>query len=198
MDAYIESFLPLFVAINLPGLLPLFIGLTDGMSDRARQRLVVQALTTAFAVAALIVFAGQAIFALLGITVNDLRVAGGLILLILSITDLIFGNAKRRAPDEAEDASELGIVPLGIPLIVGPAAITTLLVSQQSHGYPPTLVALVINLVLVAGALFVGPGLMARLGQATTKAIAKVASLFLAAIAVAMIHAGILGMIAQA
>ena len=85
LTPYIESFLPLFVAMNLPGVLPIFMGLTDGMTIPARRKLVFQASTTAFFVAALILFAGQIIFNTMGITVNDLRVGGGIILLILSI-----------------------------------------------------------------------------------------------------------------
>lgn len=195
MNAYLESFLPLFVAINLAGILPLFIGLTEGMTAGARRRLVAQAVTTAFGVAVLILFAGQVIFRTLGITLNDLRVGGGLILLILSIVDLIFADYRRRAPDGGQSGGDIGVVPLGVPLIIGPAAITSILVSQQSFGYLPTLTALVVNLLLVLVAFFWGPALMDRLGANTSKAVAKVASLFLAAIAVAMIRAGIVGMI---
>lgn len=194
LSSYVEAFIPLFVAINLAGILPLFIGLTEGMSDSARRSLVIQAVSTAFAVALLILFAGQFIFETLGITLNDLRVGGGLILLILSIVDLIFADFKRRVPSEPSSNS-IGIVPLGIPLIIGPAAITTILVSQQSHGYLPTLTALVANLLLVLIAFFWGPSVMRYLGDNTSKAVAKVAALFLAAIAVAMIRAGIVGMI---
>lgn len=193
MNSYIEAFLPLFVAINLAGILPLFIGLTEGMAASARRSLVAQAVTTAFAVAVLILFAGQLIFQTLGITLNDLRVGGGLILLILSIVDLIFADYRRRAPEGGGEG--IGIVPLGVPLIIGPAAITSILVSQQSYGYIPTLTALVVNLLLVLVAFFWGPGLMQHLGTNTSKAVAKVASLFLAAIAVAMIRSGIVGMI---
>lgn len=196
MDPYIESFLPLFVAINLPGILPLFIGLTEGMTAGARRQLVLQAVGTAFVVAVLILFAGQLIFRTLGITLNDLRVGGGLILLILSIVDLVFGDFKRRAPESTGPTPpEIGIVPLGIPLIIGPAAITTILVTQQGWGYLPTLTSLLLNLLLVVLTFSFGPSVLAKLGQNTSKAVAKVASLFLAAIAVAMIRSGIVGMI---
>jgi multiple antibiotic resistance protein len=198
LTPYIESFLPLFVAMNLPGVLPLFIGMTDGLSESARHKLILQALSTAFVVATVILFAGDVIFRTLGITVNDLRVGGGIILLVLSITDLIFGDMRRRAPD-AEDNdiqdSTQGIVPIGIPLTIGPAAITTILISQSSFGYLPTLTSLLVNLTLVAFGYWFGPALLKKLGNGAAKAVAKVASLFLAAIAVAMIRAGILGML---
>ena len=197
MTAYIESFLPLFVAMTLPGVLPIFMGLTDGLSIKARRKLVFQASSTAFAVAMLILFAGDIIFQTMGITVNDLRVGGGLILLILAIVDLIFSDFRQRAPDEDEDdvESSIGIVPIGIPLTMGPAAITTILVSQQSFGYLPTSVSLFVNLALITIGFLFGPALLMKLGKNTAKAIAKVTSLFLAAIAVAMIRVGILGMI---
>ncbi|HAY36784.1 MAG: MarC family protein [Bacteroidetes Order II. Incertae sedis bacterium] len=196
MNPYIESFLPLFVAMNLPGVLPIFMGLTDGMTEVARRKLVLQASSTAFGVAVLILFAGQVIFQTMGITIDDLRVGGGLILLVLAITDLIFGDFRQRSPDEDDkETSTIGIVPIGIPLTIGPAAITTIIVSQQSFGYVPSLVSLLINLTLITVGFLYGPRLILKLGADTAKAIAKVTSLFLAAIAVAMIRVGIVGML---
>lgn len=196
LNPYIESFLPLFVAMNLPGILPIFMGLTDGMTLKARRKLVIQASSTAFAVSVLILFAGQVIFKTMGITVNDLRVGGGLILLILSVTDLIFSDYRRRSSVEDDGViPTIGIVPIGIPLIVGPAAITTIIVSQQSFGYVPSLVSLFVNLSLVTIGFLVGPPLIEKLGSSAAKAVAKITSLFLAAIAVAMIRVGIMGML---
>ncbi len=189
-----QAFLPLFVAVNVVGILPLFIGLSEGMTGRQRRRLAIQAVVAAFGVAVLILFAGEYIFRTLGITVNDLRVGGGLILLVLSISDLLFSDLKRRAP-EHEAGQDVGIVPLGIPLVIGPAAITTIIVSEQNYGYPVTLAALTLNLLLVLTLFLGGPVVMRKLGANTSKAIAKVASLFLAAISVAMIRAGIVGML---
>ena len=195
MQPYIEAFLPLFVAINLPGILPLFIGLTGDLDEAGRRKLATQAITAAFLVAIVILFAGQVIFSTMGITLNDLRVGGGLILLVLSITDLIFGDFKRRAPSDDGKPQSVGIVPLGIPLIIGPAAITTILVSQQQFGYLPVLASMAVNLGGVLLIFWYGPRLLERLGTQTVQAVAKVASLFLAAIAVAMIRAGVTNMI---
>jgi multiple antibiotic resistance protein len=201
MNAYIESFLPLFVAINAPGIIPIYLSITENLTQAERRRLTLQAMITAFVLSVLILFAGQLIFSLLGITVNDLRVGGGLILLVLSISNLIFGDFRRRDPtggDEAEDPASVGIVPIGIPLIIGPAAITSILISREAFGYAPTLLSLVINLVLVLLTLLASPHIGRFAGPAVSRAIAKVASLFLAAISVAMIRAGILGMIKEA
>jgi multiple antibiotic resistance protein len=195
MNPYIESFLPLFVAINAPGIIPMYLGITEELSTTERRRLTFQAVVTAAVIAVLILFAGQLIFSLLGITVNDLRVGGGLILLILSISNLIFGDFKRRDPTAGEPDASVGVVPLGIPMIMGPAAITSILVSRESFGYIPTLLSLSVNMCLVFLVLAFAPYIGRFVGPAVSRAIAKVASLFLAAISVALIRAGIVGMI---
>lgn len=195
MNPYIESFLPLFVAINAPGIIPMYLGITEELSTAERRRLTFQAVVTALVIAVLILFAGQLIFSLLGITVNDLRVGGGLILLILSISNLIFGDFRRRDPTGGEPDASVGVVPLGIPMIMGPAAITSILVSRESFGYIPTLLSLSVNMLLVFLVLAFAPYIGRFVGPAVSRAIAKVASLFLAAISVALIRAGIVGMI---
>jgi multiple antibiotic resistance protein len=96
---------------------------------------------------------------------------------------------------EGEDPAAVGVVPLGIPLIMGPAAITSILVSRQSFGYLPTLVSMVVNLALVYATFAAGPWIGRFLPPAVSRAIAKVASLFLAAISVAMIRAGVVAMV---
>jgi multiple antibiotic resistance protein len=194
-SSIVQSFLPLFVAINVLGTIPIYLGLTENLSSGGRRRLTLQAVVTAFMIAVLILFAGQLIFSLLGITVNDLRVGGGLILLVLSISNLIFGDYRRRDPVAEGEEGAVGVVPLGIPLIMGPAAITSVLVSREAYGYFPTLIALVANMVVVYLGFVSGPLLSKLIGPSVNRAFAKVASLFLAAISVALIRAGITGMI---
>ena len=213
----VAAFLPLFVAINIPGILPLYIGMTEHFTAAERGRLLVRALAAALTLAVLMLFAGTVIFNSLGITVDDLRVGGGLILLTISVTDLAFGDVvkkrrgggerDRRRYEEAAEAAhaperrapvELPVVPLGIPLIIGPGAITTILIAEGQFGGPVTLGAIVLNLLLVFVAFTFGPRILRLFGADVSKAVAKVASLFLAAISVAMIKGGILGMIAAA
>jgi len=198
MNPYIESFLPLFVAINALGVIPIYLAVTEGMTASQRRRLTLQAVITASLVAVLVLFAGQLIFSLLGITVNDLRVGGGLILLVLSTSNLIFGDFRRRDPrgeGMEEEGASVGVVPLGIPLIIGPAAITSVLVSREAFGYLPTLTSLVLNMLIVFLVLVFSPWLGRVMGNAVSRAVGKVSSLFLAAISVALIRAGIVGMI---
>ncbi len=205
--ALLAAFLPLFVAINIPGILPLYIGMTETFTPDDRRQLLVRALAAALVLAVLMLFAGQVIFDTLGITLNDLRVGGGIILLTIAVADLAFGDTKgrrsgkkeeRKAITEATETVDLPVVPLGIPLIIGPGAITTILVSDGAVGWVITLLAIALNMLLVFIAFTFGPSLLKVFGPGTSKAVAKVASLFLAAISVAMIRAGVLGMIEAA
>jgi multiple antibiotic resistance protein len=193
LQPFFESFLPLFVALDALGVLPIFLALTGGYSSGERRRLAFQATATALFIALLILFAGQLLFGILGITVNDLRVGGGLVLLVLSISSLLFPESARRPPQEGEETS-LGIVPIGIPLIMGPAAITTVLISRQSFGYLPTLSSLALNMTFVYLVLAAGPWIQRFVGTSISTAAGKVLSLYHAAISVAMIRAGVMGM----
>jgi multiple antibiotic resistance protein len=201
LSDFLEAFIALFVAMNALSVLPLFLGLTDGMSLSDRRRLVRKAITTAFIIALVVLGSGRFIFQGIGITVNDLRIGGGIILLVLSITDLLFSNLTRRTQSQETSgalstAGDIGVVPLGTPLTVGPAAITTILVLQEGVGYLHTLLALVPNLGISFLLFYFGPALIETIGADASRAIGKVASLFLAAIAVAMIRTGILETIA--
>jgi len=193
---YVEAFLSIFVAMNVFGVLPLFMGLTEGMTLPTRRALVKRATATGLGIALVILLAGQFIFQTLGITVDDLRIGGGLILLVLSITDLLFSNLTRQPGNsDAQAGADLAVVPLGTPLIIGPAAITAILVLQNSVGYVPTIVALAANLGITYVVFYFGPALIALIGNGAARAFAKVATLFLAAIAIALIRTGIVNTI---
>jgi multiple antibiotic resistance protein len=186
-NKFLQAFIPLFVAIDPVGLAAIFLGLGQNLARERRQKIADQAIWTGGLVALGFLFLGKSIFAALGISVGDFQIAGGLILFVLAGKDLISSAA------EAEKLPEdFGVVPLGMPLIAGPASITTLLVlaQNQSIGLWPTLVALVVNLVLVIFALHYSDWLGRRIGATGMRAISKIISMLLAAIAVAMIRQG--------
>lgn len=188
MENFPLTFIPLFVAIDVIGNLPIFISLTNGVARKERRKLTVQATITALVICLVILLAGQIIFNALSIDVNDLRIGGGLILLILAIYELLFSKN-----DSSEsDSSTIGIVPLGSPLIAGPTAITTLLVLTDSYGFLPTLASLLINLAIVFLVFYYSDFITKLMGKSGSMAFSKVANLFLAAIAIHMIRTGII------
>ncbi|MEJ2066491.1 MAG: MarC family protein [Deltaproteobacteria bacterium] len=190
IKATLLAIIPIFVAMDAIGVLPLFISFTEGMKDVERHRVVRDSILTGFVVSLGFLFVGKFIFSVIGVTIPDFKVAGGIILLIIAIHDLLFPEKKHRG-----DAGTVGIVPLGVPLIVGPAVLTTMLISVDAYGYIPTIISLVVNLTFAWGVFSRAGFLMRLLGEGGAKGVAKVVSLLLAAIAVMMIRRGIIAMI---
>jgi len=187
---FILSFIPFFVAIDVLGLVPIFLSLTGEMNPKQKKKLITDATLTALAVSLVFLFGGRMIFNFLGITENDFRVGGGIVLLVLAIVDLLFTGEKNRTPQ-----TSVGVVPIGIPLIIGPAVLTTLLIVVDTYGYLAAVVGLLANLFLV-WLIFRNSNLIIRImGEAGSKAFAKVAALFMAAIAIMMIRVGLTAMI---
>jgi multiple antibiotic resistance protein len=133
-------------------------------------------------------FLGQYLFERLGITMNDFMVAGGTLLFIIATIDIISGVKYARRIDT------IGAVPLGIPLIVGPAVLTTEMMLVGPHGYVATILAIVTNIGLAGLVLLTSDFWSRILGKAGSQAFSKVASLILAAIAVMLIRKGVHGM----
>ena len=188
---FILSFIPIFVAIDVLGLVPIFLSLTSGMKPPEKKKLITDATFTALAVSLVFLFGGRMIFNFLGITENDFRVGGGIVLLVLAVIDLTVTGEKTRAPQ-----TSVGVVPIGIPLIIGPAVLTTLLIIVDAYGYLAAVIGLLANLFLV-WLIFRNYDYIIRvMGEAGSKAFAKVAALFMAAIAIMMIRIGLTAMIA--
>ncbi|MFA5087720.1 MAG: MarC family protein [Candidatus Omnitrophota bacterium] len=180
------AFIPIFVAVDAIGVLPIFVNLTHGLSKKDKSRIVMQSIWTALCLAVTFIFLGKIIFRLLGITMGDFMVAGGAILFCIAIIDLLRPGKDRRAPEK-----ELGAVPIGTPLIVGPAVLTTSLIIIDQYGLLATLLAVSVN-ILLAGIIFSWSDILIKsLGQAGSRALSKVMSLLLAAIAIMMIRKGV-------
>lgn len=184
---FLRAFIPLFVAIDPIGLAAIFLGLGQNVAPAQRQKIAGQATWTGGLVALGFLFLGQSVFRALGISVNDFQIAGGLILFILAAKDLVQSAAE---PEKLPE--DFGVVPLGMPLIAGPASITTLLVLAQTQaiGLVVTLVALAANLILVVLALHYSEWLGRKIGATGMRAISKIVSMLLAAIAISMIRRG--------
>jgi multiple antibiotic resistance protein len=180
-------FVPLFVAVDPIGVLPTFMALTARIEPDRVRLIVVESVLTAAAVSLLFLAGGPAAMGLMGITAGDFTIAGGLVLFALSLTDLL---AQEKRPVSAGPGS-FGAVPLGVPLIAGPAVFTTSIILHSEYGFAATALALVAN-ILVAGTFFWVSGRVVKvLGRPGAAIVSKLASLLLAAIAVMMIRKGI-------
>jgi len=182
---FFVAFIPIFVAIDPIGLVAMFMGLAGNASREHRQREGFIGIFTALCVSVGFVFLGKIIFTALGITVADFQVAGGLILLGLAGRELL-----NISPADREATNDFGVVPLGMPLIAGPALLTALLILVDTVGLIFTLFSMVVNLAIVAVA-FWNADLVARwMGRQGLRGVSKIVALLLAAIAVSLIRRG--------
>lgn len=187
------TFVPLFVAMDAIGVLPILLPLTQDMKVRERRRVIRLAVLTALGLGLGFVAIGKGIFLFLGIEVADFLIAGGLILFLLAAKDLITG--KMMEAEASVGADMIGVVPLGTPLVVGPAVLTTLLILIDLYSIVIVIVSFIVNLA-IAWLLFAQANrVVAFLGQGGVRATSKVVSLFLAAIAIKMIRQGVLGIL---
>ena len=183
---FILAFIPHFVAMDAAGAIPFYISLTSTLDQRAKRRVIVQSLMTAGALGIVFLFIGNRLLNFLGITLADFKIAGGIVLLVLAVLDLIQVELTKK-----DLTKTMGVVPLGTPLIVGPAVLTSLLILGGVHGITPTILAFLANLLIVAIAFLAAGPMTKVLGESGTRAISKITALLLAAYAVMMIRSGV-------
>ncbi len=189
LSSFFLAFVPIFVAVDALGTLPLFVGLTQGMPVPDRRKLIRNSVLTALVVAILFLLIGNFTFLWLGITINDFLIAGGAILFILSIRDLMRVSKDKALPEY------MGVVPLAVPLIVGPAVLTSSLILLNEYGFIITTASLVVNIALCGVILTNAHSIGALLGQTGSQTLSKISSLLLAAIGVMLIRRGVFEML---
>ncbi len=187
MTSFWLCFVPLFVAVDAVGLLPLFINLTEGMEKKVIRRIILQSMVTALAVALVFIAVGTGIFRLLNISVADFMIAGGSLLFVLSIRDILASEKKLLEVDP----ESVGAVPIGVPLITGPAVLTTSLLLVNEHSAVITSLAIASNILIAGGMFMMAPLINRVLGKTGSKAVSKIISLLLAAIGVMIVRKGI-------
>ena len=187
-----NTFIPLFVAIDVFLLLPIFISMTEELSRAKKRAVVRESILTALIVGLLFIALGEVIFRILGITADDFKIAGGLVLLVFAILDLVKSGEERRKP-----VGKMGVVPIGVPLIVGPAVLTTILVLVDHYGIIPTIISLMINLFIVWISLIKAERIINFVGRGGIIGISKIMALLLASIAIMMIRIGVENIIKQ-
>ena len=191
------SFLALMITMDPVGNVPFYISLTDGMTDSERRRVLVESVATAFVVGLGFLLVGKGLLAVLGVTVSDFKIAGGLLLVVLGVAGLLAAEHTKRDPEE----SSVGAVPIGVPLICGPAVITLLIVRAEELRPLPvalTAVAYVANLAIVWVAFSNAARIERLLGRPGSRAVSRVVMVILSAYGVMLVRAGVQEAIAAA
>lgn len=193
LKPYIVAIVPIFLAIDIIGTVPIFLSLTEELNKKQKNKIISDSVIIATILAVAFVFIGKIVFSVLGITMYDFKIAGGILLFILSIYLLLPGISKdflTRAFYE-----DLGIFPLATPLITGPAVLVTVVMLAEGLGFVITLTALVINMCFVWLVLKTSHIVIRIIGHAGVKALSKISYIFLAAIGVMIARQGIIGII---
>lgn len=189
LEPYILTFIPLFVAVDSIGNIPLFLSLVEGLNKKERQKVIIESVATATFIAIIFAFVGKWVLRFIGITVTDFKIAGGILLLVISVNLLLPG--KTRVLTGGEHFRDVGVFPLGTPLITGPAVLTTTLMMIDTFGIIPTFVSLILNM-FISWLTMVKSNVMIKImGIAGSRAFSKIMYILLAAIGVMMIRQGI-------
>ncbi len=194
VSRFLLVFLPIFVAVDIPGVLPTYYVLTQSLAVADKRRVARQSVLTAFSVTVAFILLGQGTFAILGVQVEDFMIAGGVLLLVFAIGVLLRDGVRSSSP---KSATTLGVVPLGTPIIAGPATLTTSLMLMGTYGFWLVVGALAANLVLAWLVVRHADRIIRLIGVNGATALGKVFYLLLAAIAVSMIRKGVMGLLAS-
>ena len=184
LNDFVLSFIPLFIATDAIGNIPLFVGLTESLSDKERKRVANMSVLMASIIALAFMFGGKLVFDIMGISQADFRIAGGILLLVLSTHMLVVGKAVSAATED------VAIFPLASPLIAGPAVLTTTLVLGSQH-FVATLISLILNMGITWVVFRNCHRVEMIITKHGSKAFSKVVEILLAAIAVHMILTGL-------
>lgn len=185
---FIKSLIALFIITDSPGNLPFFLGLTEGSTLKEKRKVFATATVTGFILIVTFLFLGMAILDLFNVTLNDFKIAGGILLLWIAIEIMLRGRVN------VEHKEDMGVVPLGCPLLVGPGAITTSLVLLGLYGYKVVLSAIVACFVLIWIILYNAELIHNILGKNGSLILAKIAAILIAAIAVQFVREGVMAL----
>jgi multiple antibiotic resistance protein len=191
----------MFIIIDPPGLTPVFIALTQGMSAAQRRTIAIRACVVSAVLMVLFLFLGETVLGFIGISMNAFRIAGG-ILLFLTALDMLFQRRQARREDsaaegQAEHHDDPSVFPLALPLIVGPGAITTIiLLAGEAQGvadFGAIAGVLMAILLIVLLSFLAAPAIERALGKTGLNIVTRVLGMLLAALAVQFVLDGLRG-----
>lgn len=192
----ITAFATLFVVIDPPGLVPLFIALTRGMGSERRRAMALRACVIALVLLTLFGIAGEAILGFVGISMPAFRIAGGILLFLTALDMLFERRTQRREGQQADPDHDPSVFPLATPLIAGPGAIASmiLLIGQGGGDWTATFAVLGLMWVMMLVTflfLLASPPLERLLGRTGTIVITRLLGMLLAALSVQFVIDGI-------
>ncbi|MEG8039895.1 MarC family protein [Sphingomonas sp. LR60] len=200
LELFVSSFITLFVIIDPPGCAPIFAGLTAGATAAHRRAMAGRAVVVAAGILLVFALAGEPLLHALGIELASFRIAGGVMLFLIAL-EMVFEKRTQRREDRAakiteEEADDVSIFPMAMPMIAGPGSIASvMLLTARSQGVEQTAVvmaALAANLVLMLLSLLAAGPLMRVMGAKIEAVITRLLGVLLAALAVQFVIDGVM------
>ncbi|MEM2178377.1 MAG: MarC family protein [Candidatus Methanomethylicaceae archaeon] len=188
LHQYFTAFVMLFLIFDAIGNVPVFYSLTEGFKEEERRKIIHNSVIIAGIILFIFAFGGKYILGFFHISIDDFRIAGGIILLLVSIEGLL-----GRVEAMKIKAEQLVVVPLATPLLAGPGSISLVIYLMESgYGIGPTMVSIIVN-VIIARIILINSGKVFKvLGRNGSLVIARIMSFILAALAIALIREGII------
>lgn len=183
----LKAIIALFVIMDPIGLVPVFVGLTKGMELDRRKRALQVVTTTGSILLFLFALVGRQILQLFGITLSSFMIAGGLLLVILSLQSLLHGTWV----DAGTSEDDIGVVPLTFPLLVGPGAITLVMLTLETSGYVVAILSIVIVMFLTWLIFRSIDRIHSLLGKVGSAVVARLMAVFIAAMGVQFVISGL-------
>lgn len=190
MYQFLSAVLMLFVVLDAPGNAPLFHFFTKDMEPWKRIRTIRKSIIVATLILLLFGLFGDYVLKYFDITINDFRIAGGIILFIYAVLGILGHTAAEEVSSE-----EVAVVPLATPLLAGPGSITVIIYLKYSMGLETALLSLAVNMIIAWILLENGEKLLQLLGKQGSTVLSKILAILLAAYSIAMIREGILSLI---
>ncbi len=201
---FLTAFTTLFIIIDPPGNIPTFMALTKNLSRDTVDRISKKATVIALSILIVFALAGWAVMKFFSISIESLKIAGGLMMFIISV-DILFGRKSREIYEEkgkmSAEIDSIAVFPLALPLYSGPGAITAVVVLSSGVGYAGKFIVIAAILLVYAIVRLThvySLSLMRILGKSGSDIIARVMAILLAAISIEYVMDGILSKVGMA
>jgi multiple antibiotic resistance protein len=192
---FIHALVGVFVIVNPFGNVPLFISLTQKFTTQERRTSIVKSMVIATAILLVFALIGQTLFSLLNVTLNSLRIAGGLLLLYIAF-DMLMGKSPSSKIDPDEERESVAVTPMATPLLAGPGAMTTVMILMNEASGPvqqgSILIAIMIAMAAAFAILINSEWMYRVIRKDGARVLTKIMGIVLATIAVEMATSGIL------
>ncbi|MFZ8802084.1 MAG: MarC family protein [Candidatus Calescibacterium sp.] len=188
--AFWKSFLALFIIVDVLGNIPIFLSISARMTKTQRQKMLTRAVFASFWLLITFTLLGDFFFKFFGVSLDSFRIAGGILLLVISLKILLVGTWEEKQIDPESS----GVVPIAFPLLAGPGAITQVIISTKQYGFLITFISILLVSIINYFVLKKIDSIYKFMGKSGSIIISRLMSVMIAGISVDFIVKGISNM----